>query len=104
VEDTATPIPGDDLPYPNPNDGIVPLSVRHTLSQEADKVTLTLYTVSFRKIHVEEFLNPGVGSRLYSLDWEGAGLQLGNGIYYWVLAETRGDQKTRKIMKVILLK
>jgi hypothetical protein len=43
-------VPGDNLPYPNPENGVTPLSFTYTLTQPADGVKLKIFTTAFRKI------------------------------------------------------
>jgi len=78
----------------------------HTLTDPADRVTLKIYTVAFRKIYEysydSQYLIPG--QHLYSLDWGTSGLSIADGFYYFVLEVDTGGTITRSILKVILRK
>ena len=99
-------MPWEDVPFPNPNRGLQPVSFYHTLSEAADKVTLKIYTVAYRKVlerqYDSQYLTPG--QHLFTLNLADPALNLSNGMYYFVLiTETNGNEKKR-VIKVILRK
>jgi sialate O-acetylesterase len=103
---TPTPIPWEDIPFPNPNKGLQPVAFYHTLVDVADNVVLKVYTVAFRKVlerqYDAQYLTPG--QHLFTLDLADPSLNLSNGLYYFVLIVESNGEETKTIIKVILRK
>jgi hypothetical protein len=101
---TSTPVPNADVPYPNPDNGIAPVVFFHNLTQPADRVILKIYSLAYRKIYEDDTLPTTLGQNQYSLDWKKSGLNLSNGLYYFVLIEKRQSKESKTIMKVLLFR
>lgn len=101
---TATPNPGSFIPYPNPTDGKAPISFYYNVTGPATEVDLRIVTVANRTIFKDKKLLIGSGQHLYSLNWSGAGLNLANGLYYFVVSVKDNAQQTRRIMRVLVLR
>ena len=88
--------------FPNPSDGVHPVSFEYSLDGQASAVKFKIFTVAFRKIYEDDQLSLAPGSHLASLDFPQAGLELANGLYYLVLEIETGGTLTRKVMKVLV--
>jgi hypothetical protein len=98
---TNTPYPSNNIAWPNPWDGTVPLSFYHTISQPVDLVRLKLYTVSFRKVYEDDSLATSVKQQFYTLDWNKLG-NVANGLYYLVVDEVQGKNETQQVIKLLI--
>jgi hypothetical protein len=90
--------------YPNPVTDGKPLNFNYNVVSTLDEVKVKIFTTSFRKIFEDDNLPKGVGAYKYSLDWNQAGLNLANGIYYVVLELKSGNQETHQIMKLLIIR
>lgn len=103
---TPTPMGGLDVPFPNPNDGVLPVRFCHAVGQTINALNLKIYTVSGRKIYDQPCLDESgdslsAGQHCYKLDWQDTNLKLSNGLYYFVLIE-KGGLNTKQTMKVFI--
>jgi hypothetical protein len=98
---TATPLAAF-LPWPNPWDGTGALSLNYQNGTGVDQVKLKVYSLAFRKVFEDNNLVTTPGTWTYSLDWNGANLNLSNGLYYFVVVWKSGKKETQRVMKVIL--
>lgn len=101
VTPTPTAVSFDEVPYPNPMTGPGDFSIQVNLQGPPQKVSLKLFTLSFRPLKEEGFdlVSPGlhvftIGSR------DNWGAPLANGLYYLVL-DTFAQ---RKIFKLLVLR
>jgi hypothetical protein len=92
------------VPYPNPSDGIEPVTFIYENVQPFDKVSVKVYTTAFRRIFKDESLNTTLGQHAYGLDWKKAGLNPANGLYYVVIFWTSGNTQTHQVMKVLIVR
>ena len=79
------------------------MAFAHTVGANTDKVGIRIYTTAFRKIYEDNGLATSAGQHLYTVDLSGAGFPA-NGFYYLVLVEESGGKKTKKVMKLIVLR
>lgn len=61
-----------------------------------------LFTVSFRKIFEDDNLPTTLGTDKYTLDFDKAGLQIANGLYYVVVYFKSGGTETHRVMKLLI--
>ncbi len=102
---TGTPtIASVDVLYPNPVIDNQPLRFYYNLDQPVDQVKAKLFTVSFRKIYEDATLPMSPGQHLYTLQWNQAGLNLANGLYYVDLVLRTGSRETHKVMKLLVVR
>jgi len=92
------------VPYPNPSDGIEPVTFIYENVQPFDKVSVKVYTTAFRQIFKDESVNTTLGQHAYGLDWKKAGLNPANGLYYVVIFWTSGNTQTHQVMKVLIVR
>lgn len=88
----------------HPNPFIDETIIAYTLTEEAERVSLTIYTVSGRLIRRFEFSNE-VGYIEHV--WDGCdemGDEVANGVYYLKFTAQRGNQKIERIEKLAKLK
>ena len=103
--------------YPNPiiaqanepvNDGRTRFT--YTLTDEADKVDIVIYTVSGRKVMEFNNLPTSVGYHEYPRTVYGwdckdqAGFDLANGVYFYKVIAKRGSKKIERIQKMAIIK
>ena len=92
---------GDDLPFPNPWSPGGPLSFRHMVAPNTNRVIVKLFTVSFRRVYEDWDWDITPGSHVYTLGLD----QLGdpaNGLYYLVVEDFSGGAEKMKVMKVLI--
>lgn len=105
---TPTMVPNMDLPFPNPNDGVLPVRFCHVLAQDAQGLTLKVYTVAGRKIAQQPLVDEAggilsAGQHCFQFDWKASGVKPANGLYYFVLTE-QGGAGAKVKMKVCVLR
>ncbi|MBW6514674.1 MAG: hypothetical protein K0B87_07950 [Candidatus Syntrophosphaera sp.] len=103
--------------YPNPvtghaidpkNDGRTRFT--YVLTDDADKVTIKVYTVAGRLAKTFDNLPTGVGYHEYPrtvYGWDckdDFGYPLANGVYFYKIIASKGNQKIEKTMKMAILK
>ncbi len=103
--------------YPNPviaqatepeNDGRTRFT--YTLTDDADKVDIIVYSVSGRKVMEFNSLPTSVGYHEYPRSVYGwdckdkAGFDLANGVYFYKIIAKRGNKKIEKIQKMAIIK
>jgi len=98
---TNTPFPPT-LLFPNPVLDQTPLSFYYNVASPLDQVKVKLFTVSFRKIYEDDSLSTAPGQDKYTLDWNQAGLNIANGLYYVVLYFKAGSSETQQVMKLLV--
>jgi flagellar hook assembly protein FlgD len=82
----------------------------YVLTDDADKVTLKIYTVSGRLIQTFKDLPTSVGYHEYPrsvLGWDCRdkdGYFLANGVYFYRIVAKKGSKKVEKIQKMAILK
>ena len=82
----------------------------YVLTDDADKVTLKIYTVSGRLIQTFKDLPSSVGYHEYPrsvLGWDCRdkdGYFLANGVYFYRIIAKKGSKKVEKIQKMAILK
>lgn len=67
-----------------------------------DQVKVKIFTISFRKIYEDDTLSTTLGPNKYTLNWDKAGLNIANGLYYVVLYFKTGGQETHQVMKLLI--
>jgi hypothetical protein len=100
---TPTPPPLQNMVYPNPWDGTVPLSFYHTVPANTNTVSIKLFTVAFRKVYESEQWDASAGQHLYQLSLSQLG-NLSNGIYYLVVADLADGSANKTILKILVLR
>lgn len=103
--------------YPNPiiAQGVEPVNdgrtrFTYTLTNDADKVDILVYTVAGRKIMEFNNLPTTVGYHEYPRGVYGwdckdkAGFDLANGVYFYKVIAKRGSKKIEKIQKMAIIK
>ena len=91
------------LNYPNPATG--PADFTYFLTQPADHVTISLYTLSGRKIFRSENLPCLVGGNIFHWDGRDAdGDGLANGVYLYKIQAERGEKSVSAIGKLIIIR
>ena len=98
---TATPS-NSGIPFPNPVTDGAPLQFVYLVPAPADQVRVKIFTTAFRKIYEDDGLATAAGSHLYVLDWDKAGLNAANGLYYVVVEQETSGQTTRQVMKLLV--
>jgi hypothetical protein len=93
----------ENLPYPNPWDGSVPLSVYHTVPAGTSREMVKLFTVVFREIYSNAGLSTSPGQNLYQLNLGEVG-KIANGLYYLVFLDNIGGKNKATIRKIIVRK
>ena len=103
--------------YPNPvlgraedpkNDGRTRFT--YVLTDDADKVTIKVYTVAGRLVKTFSHLPTGVGYHEYPRTLYGwdctdeQGFSLANGVYFYKVIATKGSKTLEKTMKMAILK
>jgi len=103
--------------YPNPvksrtidskNEGRTRFT--YTLTDDADEVTIKVYTVSGRLVRTFENLETGVGYHEFPrkvLGWDcrdNDGFYLANGVYFYKIIAQKGNKKIEKTQKMAILK
>lgn len=103
--------------YPNPvmgrgvdpkNDGRTRFT--YTLTDDADEVSIKVYTLSGRLVKEFQNLPAGVGYHEYPRTLHGwdcrdeEGMYLANGTYFWRITARKEGQKIQKTMKMAILK
>ena len=103
--------------YPNPvlgraedpkNDGRTRFT--YVLTDDADNVTIKVYTVAGRLVKTFDFLPTGVGYHefprtLYGWDCtDEQGFPLANGMYFYKVIARKGKKTIEKTMKMAILK
>jgi len=102
VTATITPTPAVLYrPFPNPLEGTVS-TFTYRVEGSTDKVSLSVFTTAFRKLHEDASLATSVGLHTHSLDWDDLVEAPANGIYYLVVTFQAGSVRTREVMKVYL--
>jgi hypothetical protein len=100
---TRTPTPSSiGILYPNPVTGNQPVNFNYNVTAPPDQVKVKIFTVSFRKIFEDDNLPTTVGTDHYLLDFDKAGLNIANGLYYVVLSFTAGGSETHQVMKLLI--
>ena len=100
---TPTPPAGENLPFPNPWNGVNALVFYHTVGPNVEKTVMKLLTTSYRKVFEDSSLAANAGQHLYTLDLNKAG-NIANGLYYLVLTEESGGVKNITVLKILLLR
>ncbi len=91
------------LNYPNPF--AEETDFTYTLTQPADQVTLSIYTVAGRMIFRDDQLPAGVGFQSYHWDGRDAdGDPIANGVYLYRLVARAGNKSVATIGKLIVMK
>ena len=88
--------------YPNPVKNGAPFNFNYSVTTPVDQVKVKIFTLAFRKIYEEDTLPTAVGQIRYTLDWNKAGLNIANGLYYVVLIYRTGNQETHQVMKLLV--
>ena len=90
-------------PWPDPQNPGSTISFYYQNDQAADQVQFKVYTLSFRKVFEDDGLPTTQGPQPpYVLDFNKVGLNLSNGLYYFVLTWQSGGGQTQKVMKVLI--
>ncbi|HET9870725.1 MAG TPA: hypothetical protein VFR02_09560, partial [bacterium] len=100
---TDTPVSSVLIPFPNPSDGVTPISFYYNVDQPETAVTLKVFTVASRRIF-EDGLSTLPGQHSYTLDWKARGLNPANGLYYFLVEFRDNGQVTHQVMKVLVLR
>ncbi len=74
----------------------------YNVTTALDQVKVKIFTVSFRKIYEDDSLLTTLGQNQYTLDWNKAGLNIANGLYYVVLYFKNGGSETHQVMKLLI--
>ncbi len=98
---TETPVPNNNLAFPNPWEGNVPLSFYHTVPANTDRVTVKLFTLAFRKVYENSGLDTSQGQHLVQLDWNKVG-NIANGLYYLVVVDGKNGKTNISVMKLLI--
>jgi hypothetical protein len=98
---TATFNPNNNIIFPNPWDGSVPLYIYHTLTTPADKVNIKVFTIGFRKVAEIDGYPSAAGQPTYYIYWNQMG-NVANGLYYVVVEENRGRKQTQTVLKLLV--
>ncbi|HUO57372.1 MAG TPA: glycoside hydrolase family 5 protein [bacterium] len=105
---TPTPTPSNLLvafpnPWPDPQNPGNTISFYYQNDTAADQVQLKVFTLAYRKIYEDDSLPASQGPQPpYTLDFNKAGLNLSNGLYYFAVIWQRGGTPTQKVMKVLI--
>lgn len=98
---TATFNPNNNILFPNPWDGSLPLYIHHTITTPADKVNIKVFTISFRKVAEIDGYPSAVGQPTYYIFWNQMN-NPANGLYYVVIEENRGHKQTQTVLKLLV--